>query len=433
MKTSRRQIASVVTVCGLVAAGLFAVSAPAQAAVLGSLKITPGSGNLQTVISVATPAQCDQGSNIKVIISGSGVQSATENIVGNTAITSYPTNLDGGFDIEFPSTLADYGTTQSPALTSFSGRYDISVICKNSFGATTYGTFTGSLYFSSGTAWTSTKPATTTTLTATPANSSYQGENVHLEAAVTPLGVAGTVQFKDGAVDLGSVSPSPTGVASLDTTALTVGPHTLTAVFTPADALSFGESTSNSVSYEILTPAAPSVVTAATASGTYKVGYTLTCSATFQGASSTLYAWLNNGVPIAGQVARTFYLAGGYYNRPISCVATGRNTYGDTPSPSAGHLIALGTKPALRRAPVISGIVKVGRTISTSKGLWSLAGLTYSYQWKRNGAAISGTTAKKISYKVVAKDKGKYLTCTVTVRKAGYASNAATTAKKKAA
>ncbi|MEI6694204.1 MAG: Ig-like domain-containing protein, partial [Actinomycetes bacterium] len=433
MKTSRRQIASVVTVCGLVAAGLFAVSAPAQAAVLGSLKIAPGSGNLQTVISVSTPGQCDQGSNIKVIISGAGVQSATENIVGNTAITSYPTNLDGGFDIEFPSTLADYGTTQSPALTSFSGRYDISVICKNSFGATTYGTFTGSLYFSSGTAWTSTKPATTTTLTATPANSSYQGENVHLEAAVTPLGVAGTVQFKDGAVDLGSVSPAPTGVASLDTTALTVGSHTLTAVFTPADALSFGESTSNSVSYEILTPAAPSVITGASATGTYKVGYTLACGATFQGASSTAYAWLNNGVAISGQTASTFYLSGSYYNRTISCRATGHNTYGDTPSTSAGHLIALGSKPTLRKAPVISGTVKVGKTILTSKGTWSLSGLTYSYQWKRNGKSIAGSGARKISYKVVAADKGKYLTCTVTVRKTGYASNSATTGRKKAA
>ena len=433
MTRTVRRGAAVFTTAGLVLAGLVLLSAPAQAANLGALTIAPSSGNLQSVITVSTPAQCDQGTNIKVTVAGTGVQAATENIVGNSSIAGYPQNLAGGFDVLFSDTLAGWGTTQSPALTSFSGRYDFSVVCKNNFGSTTYGTFTGSIFFTSGSTWTSAKPATTTTLTATPPSSSYQGENVHLEAAVTPLGVAGTVQFKDGAVDLGSVSPSPTGVASLDTTALTVGPHTLTAVFTPADALSFGESTSNSVSYEILTPAAPSVVTAATASGTYKVGYTLTCSATFQGASSTLYAWLNNGVPIAGQVARTFYLAGGYYNRPISCVATGRNTYGDTPSPSAGHLIALGTKPALRRAPVISGIVKVGRTISTSKGLWSLAGLTYSYQWKRNGAAISGTAAKKISYKVVAKDKGKYLTCTVTVRKAGYASNAATTAKKKAA
>lgn len=433
MNRTVRRGAAGFTTAGLVLAGLVLLSAPAQAANLGALTIEPSSGNLQSVITVSTPAQCDSGTNIKVTVSGTGVQTATENIVGNSSIAGYPQNLAGGFDVLFSDTLAGWGNTQSPALTSFSGRYDFSVVCKNNFGSTTYGTFTGSIFFTSGSTWTSAKPATTTTLTATPAATSYSGEIVHLAAVVTPSNVAGTVQFKDGASDLGSAGAVVSGVSSVDTTALTLGAHTLTAVFTPDDALSYGGSTSNSVSYEILTPAAPSVVTAATASGTYKVGYTLTCSATFQGASSTLYEWRNNGVVIAGQVARTFYLAGGYYNRTISCVATGHNAYGDTPSPSAGHVIALGTKPALRKAPIISGTVKVGKTISTSKGLWSLAGLTYSYQWKRNGVAISGTAARKYYYKVVAKDKAKYLTCTVTVRKAGYASNAATTAKKKAA
>ncbi|MEI6693936.1 MAG: hypothetical protein WCL12_04320, partial [Actinomycetes bacterium] len=71
--------------------------------------------------------------------------------------------------------------------------------------------------------------------------------------------------------------------------------------------------------------------------------------------------------------------------------------------------------------------------IYASKGTWSLSGLSYSYQWKRSGKAIAGSAARSSSWKVVAADKGKYLTCTVTVKKSGYASNSATTGRKKAA
>jgi hypothetical protein len=45
--------------------------------------------------------------------------------------------------------------------------------------------------------------------------------------------------------------------------------------------------------------------------------------------------------------------------------------------------------------------------------------------------AISGSAAKKASYKVVSRDRGKYLTCTVKNNKAGYASATSTTARKK--
>ena len=124
-------------------------------------------------------------------------------------------------------------------------------------------------------------------------------------------------------------------------------------------------------------------------------------------------------------------LSGGYYGRSVKCQVTATNAAGFIASTSAAKTIALGAAATIRVKPAISGTVKVGRYIKSSTGTWSRAG-TYTYQWKRNGASISGSAAKKASYKVVSRDRGKYLTCTVKNSKAGYASASSTTARKKA-
>lgn len=64
-------------------------------------------------------------------------------------------------------------------------------------------------------------------------------------AQVTPTNAQGTVQFKDGATNLGG--PRPViggGIAIGPLTFLGGGPHSITAVFTPADPTAFKPSTS---------------------------------------------------------------------------------------------------------------------------------------------------------------------------------------------
>ena len=181
--------------------------------------------------------------------------------------------------------------------------------------------------------------------------------------------------------------------------------------------------------------AAPPVVSsAAVASGTARVGNVLTCVAGFTGTvDSRTYAWYNNNVKITSATSNRLALTAGYLGRNVECEITASNSAGPSvPTTSAGRTIVAGTI-AVRTKPYIYGTVKVGRTIKTTKGTWSVASLTYTYQWKRNGVSISGTAARKYFYKVVAKDKGKYLTCQVKVARAGYASNTSTTARKKAA
>ncbi len=91
----------------------------------------------------------------------------------------------------------------------------------------------------------STGPMTTNTvLTTSSASPVTQGSPVTLIATVTPPAAAGTVQFKDGATNLGDPVTVSNGTASETTLISTVGSRTLTAEFTPANPAMFSSSTS---------------------------------------------------------------------------------------------------------------------------------------------------------------------------------------------
>lgn len=73
--------------------------------------------------------------------------------------------------------------------------------------------------------------------------------------------------------------------------------------------------------------------------------------------------------------------------------------------------------------PWISGTKRVGYTVKYGASAWMawpypITRGRMTYQWKRNGAAISGATG--YSYKLTSADKGKYLTLTVTGNMYGY-------------
>ena len=75
-----------------------------------------------------------------------------------------------------------------------------------------------------------------------------------LTATIRPSAVAGSVQFKDGPGNVGGPVTVSGGTASTTTT-LAPGPHSLTAVFTPANLSDLSESTSPAVSAVVRAPA----------------------------------------------------------------------------------------------------------------------------------------------------------------------------------
>jgi len=78
-----------------------------------------------------------------------------------------------------------------------------------------------------------------------------------------------------------------------------------------------------------------------------------------------------------------------------------------------------------RSAPVVSGIAKVGGTLTATPGTWSVTGLTTSYQWKVDGKALPGATASTL--KLAPAQQGHKISVTVSVSRTGYASASLTT------
>jgi probable HAF family extracellular repeat protein len=145
--------------------------------------------------------------------------------------------------------------------------------------------------------------STTTTLAAS-SNPAALGQSVTFTATVTGNSPTGTVQFLDGATSLGSPGALTAGVASLATSTLAVGPHSITAVYS-GDASNPG-STSAALS-EIISDSASTTVLAASVNSV-TAGRPVTFTATVTGNSPTGTVQFLNGVDSIGAPAS---LAGG--------------------------------------------------------------------------------------------------------------------------
>ncbi|MBO1902835.1 hypothetical protein J4H92_12855 [Leucobacter weissii] len=80
--------------------------------------------------------------------------------------------------------------------------------------------------------------------------------------------------------------------------------------------------------------------------------------------------------------------------------------------------------------PTISGTARVGSTLTARATGWTPTGVKLSYQWLRGGKAISGSAAKKASYKLVAADAKKRISVRVTGTLTGAANVVQTSAAK---
>jgi hypothetical protein len=118
---------------------------------------------------------------------------------------------------------------------------------------------------------------TATTVTANPSAATF-GQSVTLSATVTGSSPTGTVQFKDGTTNIGSAVALSSGSASLNTTALAVGSHTITAAYSGDTANSLSVSPGVSVITK-----APSTISLTSTSTSTKQGESVTFTATVGG------------------------------------------------------------------------------------------------------------------------------------------------------
>ncbi|MGC3953200.1 MAG: hypothetical protein QM804_02920 [Propionicimonas sp.] len=171
-----------------------------------------------------------------------------------------------------------------------------------------------------------------------------------------------------------------------------------------------------------------------TIAGSAVVGGRLTASAGTWGPAPVTfsYQWLADGVAIPGATAAGYTVAAANLGKQLSVAVTGsKDGYQSQTRESARTgRVAAGSAPVARVNPSISGTPTIGKTLTAKPGSWSVAGLTFRYQWLRNGVAIAGAT--KTSYVVASADAGKSLQVRVTASKPGLLDGTATSAAVKA-
>jgi hypothetical protein len=194
--------------------------------------------------------------------------------------------------------------------------------------------------------------------------------------------------------------------------------------YTPGSAATVTLPTKPPVAAKPLTLTAP----APQIQGTPTVGATLTArTGTWTSGTALSYKWLREGAAIAGATGSSYRTTAVDASKRISLVVTGFKT-GYTTAAKTSAAVVVKPAPLTSAAPTVTGKPTVGGKVGAKTGTWT-TGTTFTYQWKRNGQAISRATAS--TYAPTASDANRAITVVVTGTKPGHTavartSNAAT-------
>ena len=261
---------------------------PMVAYALGSAPSRPGDNFGTLYAAQPEPGQPSQAWLTDQMSAGNSYPSSDPAVPANLRNSPNPLYIGAAGDSGMATELINLPHPASDTGTGFDGAYQIRFITNGPSSGTDTLWWRADVQVT-GTTWTQTfcAPAvaqsTSTTLTAAPPSPQTAGTSVTLTANVTPTAAVGSVQFQDNGANLGPAVSVTAGTATMSTNSLTVGTHSLTAVFTPTDPTAFQGSTSPPVSY-VITAAAKSVdlgVTKtgpATATAGGPIAYTLTAT-----------------------------------------------------------------------------------------------------------------------------------------------------------
>ncbi|WP_461187018.1 SdrD B-like domain-containing protein [Arthrobacter sp. Z4-13] len=163
-----------------------------------------------------------------------------------------------------------------------------------------------------------------------------------------------------------------------------------------------------------------------TITGTAKVGSLLTAVPGTWGPApvALAYQWKASGIAITGATTATYRPVAATLGKTLTVTVTGSKTGYNTAAKTSVATAAVTRGTLTAPVPTITGTAKVGSLLTAVPGIWGPAPVTLAYQWKANGIAITGATAR--TYTLAAATTGKTITVTVTGTKAGYTTAAKT-------
>jgi Abnormal spindle-like microcephaly-assoc'd, ASPM-SPD-2-Hydin/Immunoglobulin domain/Immunoglobulin I-set domain len=183
-----------------------------------------------------------------------------------------------------------------------------------------------------------------------------------------------------------------------------------------------GSVTSNNATLTVTATAVAPSITAQPANATVAAGQAGTFSVTATGTSPLTYQWKKNGSPISGATSHSYTTpATTSTDNGSTFTVTVTNSVSSASSNSATLTVSL--PPSISAQPA-SRVVNAGQTATFSVAATGTG--TMSYQWKKNGAAISGATAASYTTPATtAADNGEQFSVTVTDTVSSVNSNAA--------
>jgi len=257
-------------------------------------------------------------------------------------------------------------------------------------------------------------PASTTTLTASPATAEF-GQSVALTAAVSPAGATGTVTITDGS-NSQTVAP---GVAATFPN-LSIGTHTFTAHYSGDSA--FAPSDSNSVTVTITKGTSRTTISATPNPGT--VGQPVTVTATVQPGSGSTAPTGSVTFTVDGSAGQAVALSGGTASFTATGLTEGTHTFsasygGDANfSGSSSQTLSVPVNPATQTLAISApasmpngtvGVAYPQQTLTATGGTqpftWSLVSASttaagFSVANSGNNGVLTGTPAAAGNFQI---------------------------------
>ncbi|MCA1008899.1 Ig-like domain-containing protein [Rhodococcus hoagii] len=236
--------------------------------------------------------------------------------------------------------------------------------------------------------------ATTTTLTAP--STAETGQQVTLTANLNPANAAGTVQFKDGATNIGGPVTVTNGTATTQTTFSAAGSHSITAVF--AGSTGFKASTSSAQTVTVNAPVVQTSLTLSAPSDA-QTGSEVTFTATVAPANASgTVQFTVDGTNVSGPVT----VSNGVATLPHPFTAAGPHTVGAAFTGAPGFTNATATTQTVQvstptpedvvttTAATVPGAATVGQQVTLSANVSGGTNLPGTVQFFDGDTPISG-------------------------------------------